>query len=91
MSQNRLRVTSPAGEKLISELKEIEKRVSDSGRESFDVGSGQGHHGDLVFALGMAVTDSVLYVETIGAVRDMRQLIADIQENPRRYFSFSIF
>ncbi len=42
-------------------------------------------------SLGMAVTDSVLYVETIGAVRDMRQLIADIQENPRRYFSFSIF
>ncbi len=42
-------------------------------------------------SLGMAVTDSLLYVETIGAVRDMRQLIADIQENPRRYFSFSIF
>ena len=42
-------------------------------------------------SLGMAITDSVLYVETIGAVRDMRQLIADIQENPRRYFSFSIF
>jgi len=42
-------------------------------------------------SLGMAVTDSVLYVETLGAVRDMRQLIADIQENPRRYFSFSIF
>ncbi len=42
-------------------------------------------------SLGMAVTDSVLYVETLGAVRDARQLIADIQENPRRYFSFSIF
>lgn len=42
-------------------------------------------------SVGMAVTDSALYVETIGAVRDMRQLIADIQENPRRYFSFSIF
>ncbi len=42
-------------------------------------------------SLGMAVTDSVLYIETLGAVRDARQLIADIQENPRRYFSFSIF
>ena len=42
-------------------------------------------------SLGMAVTDSVLYVETLGAVRDARLLIADIQENPRRYFSFSIF
>lgn len=56
MSQNRLQVTDPAGAKLIEELKEIEMRVSDTGRESFDVGSGQDHHGDLCYALGMAVT-----------------------------------
>jgi len=42
-------------------------------------------------SVGMAVRDSALYVETIGAVRDMRTLIADIQANPRRYFKFSIF
>jgi phospholipid/cholesterol/gamma-HCH transport system substrate-binding protein len=42
-------------------------------------------------SVGMAVQDSALYVETIGAVRDMRQLIADIQANPRRYFKFSVF
>ena len=55
MSQNRLRVTNPAGAKLIEELKEIEKRVSDAGRESYDVATGQGHHGDLCYALGMAL------------------------------------
>ena len=55
MSQNRLRVTSPAGEKLISELKEVEKRVSDQGRESFVVATGRGHHADTVFACAMAL------------------------------------
>ena len=40
---------------MIEELKEIEKRVSDSGKESFDVASGQGHHADCVYALGMAL------------------------------------
>lgn len=56
MAQGRLQVTDPAGAKLIEELKEIEMRVSDTGKESFDVGSGQDHHGDLCYALGMAVT-----------------------------------
>ena len=55
MAQGRLQVTDPQGAKLIEELREIEMRVSDSGRESFDVGSGQDHHGDLCYALGMAV------------------------------------
>jgi len=41
--------------------------------------------------LGLIVRDSALYVETTQAVREMRQLIADIQANPRRYFSFSVF
>lgn len=56
MSQGRIQVASPAGEKLIEELKEIERRVSDTGRESFEVATGEGHHGDLCYALGMAVT-----------------------------------
>ena len=41
--------------------------------------------------LGLMVRDSALYIETTQAVREMRQLIADIQANPRRYFSFSVF
>lgn len=56
MSQNRLHVTDPAGRKLIEELKEIERRVSDAGRETYDVAAGQDHHGDLCYALGLAVT-----------------------------------
>ena len=55
MAQGRLQVTDPQGAKLIEELREIEMRVSDSGRESFEVGSAQDHHGDLCYALGMAV------------------------------------
>ena len=55
MSQGRLRVTSPAGEKLIAELKEIERRVSDAGRESFEVATGEGHHADTVYAAAMAL------------------------------------
>lgn len=56
MAQGRLQVTDPAGRKLIAELKEIERRVSDAGRETYDVASGQDHHGDLCYALGLAVT-----------------------------------
>lgn len=55
MSQNRLRVSDPAGAKLIEELKEIERVISDSGRESYDVAAGLNHHGDLCYALGMAL------------------------------------
>lgn len=56
MSQGRLKVVDPQANKLIEELREIEKRVSDAGREFFEVATGEGHHGDLVFALGLAVT-----------------------------------
>ncbi len=55
MAQGRLQVTSPAGERLIAELKEIERRVSDAGRESYDVATGLGHHGDTVYAAAMAL------------------------------------
>ncbi len=55
MAQGRLQVTSPAGERLIAELKEIERRVSDAGRESYDVATGEGHHGDTVYACAMAL------------------------------------
>ncbi len=41
--------------------------------------------------LGMLVGDSTLYVETTRAVAQLRQLLADIQANPRKYFRFSVF
>ncbi len=41
--------------------------------------------------LGLLVGDSALYVETTQAVAQLRQLLIDIQANPRRYFSFSVF
>jgi phospholipid/cholesterol/gamma-HCH transport system substrate-binding protein len=41
--------------------------------------------------LGMLVGDSTLYVETSRAVAQLRQLLQDIQSNPRKYFKFSVF
>jgi phospholipid/cholesterol/gamma-HCH transport system substrate-binding protein len=41
--------------------------------------------------LGMLSRDSALYNETTDAMRDLRQLIRDIQANPRKYFKFSVF
>ena len=55
MAQGRLKVTSPAGGRLVEELKEVERRISDSGQESYAVASGQGHHADCVYACGLAL------------------------------------
>jgi phospholipid/cholesterol/gamma-HCH transport system substrate-binding protein len=41
--------------------------------------------------LGMLVGDSTLYVETSRAISQLRQLLQDIQSNPRKYFKFSVF
>lgn len=41
--------------------------------------------------IGMLVGDSTLYVEAALAVAELRALLADIKENPRKYFSFSVF
>ena len=41
--------------------------------------------------LGMLAQDSALYHETTLTVRQLRQLLADIQSNPRKYFKFSVF
>jgi len=41
--------------------------------------------------LGRLSRDTTLYTEAVGAVRDMRQLLADVKANPRRYFQFSVF
>ncbi len=41
--------------------------------------------------IGMLISDSVLYHEATLAVRQLRELLADIQANPRKYFKFSVF
>ncbi len=41
--------------------------------------------------LGLLVADSTLYRETTSTMIQLRQLLADIQANPRKYFSFSVF
>lgn len=41
--------------------------------------------------IGKLTTDSTLYNETTETVKQLRQLIADIQANPRKYFKFSVF
>jgi len=41
--------------------------------------------------LGMLATDSTLYRETTQTVVQFRQLLADIQANPRKYLKISVF
>jgi phospholipid/cholesterol/gamma-HCH transport system substrate-binding protein len=41
--------------------------------------------------LGLLVADSSLYKETTYTMIQLRQLLADIQANPRKYFTFSVF
>lgn len=41
--------------------------------------------------IGRLVADSMLYVEARAAIAEFRSLMADIKENPRKYFSFSVF
>ena len=41
--------------------------------------------------LGLLVGDSTLYQEATLTMIQLRQLLADIQANPRKYFTFSVF
>ena len=41
--------------------------------------------------LSLLASDSALYHEATKTVQQMRQLLADIQANPRKYFRFSVF
>ena len=41
--------------------------------------------------IGMLVGDTTLYVQATLAVQQLRALLADIQQNPRKYFRFSVF
>jgi phospholipid/cholesterol/gamma-HCH transport system substrate-binding protein len=41
--------------------------------------------------LGLLVGDSALYRETTLTMIQLRQLLSDIQANPRKYFTFSVF
>ena len=41
--------------------------------------------------LGRLSRDTTLYSESVETIRALRTLLQDIQKNPRRYFSFSVF
>ncbi len=41
--------------------------------------------------IGLLMSDSALYQEATLAVVQLRELLADIQANPRKYFKFSVF
>ena len=41
--------------------------------------------------LGLLVADSALYRETTLTMIQLRQLLSDVQANPRKYFTFSVF
>jgi phospholipid/cholesterol/gamma-HCH transport system substrate-binding protein len=41
--------------------------------------------------LGLMISDSALYRETTLTMIQLRQLLSDIQANPRKYFTFSVF
>ena len=42
-------------------------------------------------SLGMLVSDTALYVEVVDLLARTNTLVKDIQENPRKYFKFSVF
>ena len=44
-----------------------------------------------IVTLGLLVADSALYRETTLTMIQLRQLLSDIQANPRKYFTFSVF
>lgn len=46
--------------------------------------SGQG-------TLGRLSRDTTLYSESVQAVKSLREMLQDMQRNPRKYFSFSVF
>ena len=41
--------------------------------------------------LGRLTKDTTLYTEAAGAVHSLREMLQDMQRNPRKYFSFSVF
>ncbi len=42
-------------------------------------------------SFGRLATDTTLYVETTRAVVELRELLADVKANPKRYFKVSVF
>ena len=56
--------------------------LTDSAMERLQAGQG---------TLGRLSRDTTLYSETLQTVRSLRELLQDIQKNPRRYFQFSVF
>jgi phospholipid/cholesterol/gamma-HCH transport system substrate-binding protein len=42
-------------------------------------------------SFGRLASDTTLYVETTRAVVELRELLADVKANPKRYFKVSVF
>jgi len=42
-------------------------------------------------SMGMLVNDTALYVEVTELMVRVNNLLSDIQDNPRKYFKFSVF
>jgi phospholipid/cholesterol/gamma-HCH transport system substrate-binding protein len=42
-------------------------------------------------SLGRLVNDDVIYEELTATLREMRELTADVKENPRRYITLRVF
>ena len=42
-------------------------------------------------SLGLFVSDTAFYIETVNLLTRVNNLVADIEQNPRRYFKFSVF
>jgi phospholipid/cholesterol/gamma-HCH transport system substrate-binding protein len=68
----------------VSEKQAFERIVAHTDSTMARLQAGEG-------TLGRLSRDTALYIETLETVRALRQLVQDIQKNPRHYFSFSVF
>ncbi len=81
LAQGHLRLAAGASDRLAEEMRSVERAVSEAGRETHVVPRGEGHHGDTVFALGLAVVAG----ERLGG-RERRGLVLarGRRDKPRR-------
>jgi len=83
-----LRMTADGFRGIVALLQErepsIERIVTGADSMMTKIGTGTG-------TIGRLVGDSTLYVEASAAIAEFRSLLADIKQNPRKYFKFSVF
>ena len=81
LAQGRLRLAAGVSDRLAEEMRSVERAVSEAGRETYVVPRGEGHHGDTVYALGLAVVAG----ERMGG-RERRGLVlaGERRDKPRR-------